>query len=258
MKKFNFFAIFICLYLVGCTKSSNEQYSNVSNLSVMRQTGGTFAYEHSLSVSVPNNDISNSVQAVIELCKEDRNNECTVLSSNYDVSDYSRGDVKIRIKPAGVNPLIQKASSFGKVTNLSTKVEDLAEVISDYDTRLEMLTTYRQKLQELETNASNDIDAMIKVTKELTQVQADIEKLTGESSYQKRRTQTDIINILFLSDKYSSFWSPISKSISDYWKNLSDGISYAITGTAYVIPWLIILVPIFILIRIIWRKTKSK
>ena len=258
MKKLNIFAIFICLSLVNCTESPKQQYADVANISVVRQTGDTFAHEHSLSVSVPQNEISNSVQAIIDLCNKDRDNECTVLSSNFNVNNFSRGDVKIRIDPPGVNPMIQKASSFGKVTNLSTNVEDLAEVIADYDRRLEMLTTYRQKLQQLEKTASNNIDAMIKVTKELTQVQADIEKLTGENSYQKRRTQTDIINIILSSDRYSSFWSPISKSISDFGRNFSDGISSTITGAAYVIPWLIIVLPIFILLRVIWKKTKLK
>jgi len=121
-----------------------------------------------------------------------------------------------------------------------------------------MLQAYRSKLIELENKAANDIDALIKITSELSKVQSELEQAMGNNAHLLQRTNLDIVNIGFVVNKNRSFWSPIFRSLKSFLSNLSDGISQAITATAYIIPWLVVIGFFGFLFRYLWKRSKKK
>ena len=63
----------------------------------------------------------------------------------------------------------------------STSVEDLADAMQDTQSRLDMLSTYRKQLLDLQAKTNTNIDAAIKIASELSTVQRRFEDLAGVS-----------------------------------------------------------------------------
>jgi len=249
-----FAAIVVCIICAGCDAVPTDVPKDAL---VPRQPGESMARSHTVSVDVPEDKVASSVKSVVDTCAADRQNECTVLISGLTTGQYETGSVKLRTKPAGVEPIIQLASSFGTVTSQRTEAEDLAEAIADNESRLAMFRSYRERLQALEGKASDNIDSLIKIASEETRVQSEIEKLSGESAFQKRRIETEILNLSFFVHSQASFIRPISESLSSFNHDFSDGIANAIRGSAYVIPWLVLAVPVVLFLRFLLRRRKS-
>ncbi|MCP5158700.1 MAG: DUF4349 domain-containing protein [Gammaproteobacteria bacterium] len=225
-----------------------------------KQRKGTeyLAYEHKITIDIPKEEIERVFNEIVSFCAEDAKNQCTILHSSLNTGDYPSGNIQVRVLPNGVDPLIHLASKQGKISNKSTDIEDLQDVIVNGNKRLEMLLQYQSRLTELEKKSSSDIESLIKITQELSKVQSDIEYAEGEKAKLLQRTQTDIVHILLHTSSYSSFWEPISASFADFGKNLSEGISQTIVAVAYLLPWAIIILSLLYFLRIIWRKTRAK
>jgi hypothetical protein len=136
--------------------------------------------------------------------------------------------------------------------------EDLAKPIADSKKKLEMLNDYRSKLESLRTRASTDVDALIKVNKELAEVQSAIEAETGTDSELMQRVDTELLNISISSQAQRAFWRPISDAFTDFKSNLSDGISSVVTALAYLLPWGLTLLILGLAGRKLWLALKRR
>jgi hypothetical protein len=73
-----------------------------------------------------------------------------------------------------------------------------------------------------------------------------------------QRVQTETLDVTIRSERNQSFWRPISLATSDFGSNLSQGVSTAITGTAYLIPWAFLIGLAVWIVRKLWRRRKPR
>jgi len=254
-------AILVLVGLVGCSSEQSAGFSGDAELAFVRtaeQRESEFlAYEHTIVVDTSEAKLAESFQSVTEACAADRENQCTVLHSEINHGQYNRASIRMRVKPEGVGALATLAAGSGDVVRRSTHVEDLAKTIADIDKRIAILTTTRDRLLELEERGAEDIESLIKITTELTRVQAELEEATGQSAYQRQRVDMDILNVQFVVEAGRSFWSPIGDSLSSFGQNLSDGLADTIYAIAYLLPWSILILFIGYLLRKLWKRTRS-
>jgi len=223
-----------------------------------RQRTKYLAYEHRITVELPKTEIEQAFEKIISFCVNDTESKCTILHSSLDTGNYSSGNIQVRILPSGVEKVVNLASKQGHISNRSTDAEDLQDVIVNSNKRLEMLSQYQAQLIELEKNTDNDIESLIKIAKELSKVQSDIEYAEGKKAKLLQRTQMDIAHISLLSLSYTSFWGPVSNSLMFFGENLSEGISQAIIAVAYLLPWVVIILFFLYILRIVWRKSRGR
>jgi hypothetical protein len=214
----------------------------------------TLSREHSVTVEVAESALQSSFQHLNDRCAADSANHCTILQSDVSSGQLPSGLIKLRIDPGAVEDLIGFAAGLGRLEHRSTQVEDLADAIQDTQARIEMLTTYRKQLLELQGKAGTNIDAAIKVASELSTVQSNLEQATGQAAYQVKRTTTDNVTIHFIVSEQKAFWRPIREALRSFFGNLSEGISQAITAVAYILPWLLVVIPGLYLVRFLWRR----
>jgi hypothetical protein len=251
---------FVCLIsMTACNRNnhlvSESQAQVVSNkLQRADSAHGTLSHEYSVSVEVAQSDLHSGFQRLTDRCNADAANHCTILQSDVSSGQYASGLIKLRIDPNAVEDLIGFAVTLGRLEHRSTQVEDLADAIQDTQSRIEMLTTYRKQLLELQSKAGTNIDAAIKVASELSSVQSNLEQATGQAAYQAKRVSTDIVTVRFLVTEQKAFWRPIQEAVRDFFGNLSNGISQAITAVAYILPWLLVVIPGLYLVRFLWRR----
>lgn len=252
----------ILVAVAGCSNSDGTAgFSGDAELAFSRtaeQRDGQFlAYEHTLVVDTSEDKLADSFKSIIDACTADRENQCTVLHSEINHGDYNRASIRMRVKPGGVDALATLAAGSGDVVRRSTNVEDVAKTIADIDKRIAILTTTRDRLLELEERGAEDIESLIKITTELTKVQAALEQAMGQSAYQRQRVDMDILNIRLIVEAGRSFWSPIGDSLSSFGQNLSDGLADTIYAIAYLLPWSILIFFVGYIVRKIWKRSRS-
>jgi hypothetical protein len=214
----------------------------------------TLSREHMVVVDIPEAQLEAGFQRLVSRCVSDTAHHCTILQSDISSGDTPSALIKLRIDPQAVEETIGLAAAQGKLERRSTRVEDLADAIADTQARIEMLTSYRKQLLELQTKAGTNVDAAIKIASELSTVQTNLERANGEAAYQTKRTMTDVVNIDFVVAGHKAIWRPVSEAIRDFFGNLSNGVSQAVTAVAYIVPWLFVILPGLYLVRLLWRR----
>ena len=220
--------------------------------------GKFLAYEHSVTIDTDESGVRPLADKLVAACQADRANSCTLLESSSGRGRDPRAHVKLRAKPAGIASLVALASAGGSVQEQQTKVDDLAKSIIDSNKRLDMLREYERKLKGLEGKAGNDVDTLIKLSKELASVQSELEQAMGQNAHLLERVNLDLLTVLIEARRHRSFWSPIGEALSDFTANLSHGVSSLVTGLAYILPWLLALLLAWLSGRKLWRKFRRK
>ncbi|MGH8251809.1 MAG: DUF4349 domain-containing protein [Steroidobacteraceae bacterium] len=214
------------------------------------------AQEHHVTIDAAEDEIAKSFEAVIQACKRDRASDCTLLDSSLSSGDYPSAQLGFRLKPAGIEALVEVATGSGTITDRSSRSEDLAGPIVDVERKKAMLQDYLADLERLRQQSRSNIDSLIKVTGEIAKTESELEALSGEHARLRLRTDLDILRINYVSQGSRSFWTPIGIAFGDFSGNLSSGVAGAVTGFAHVLPWLLILVPIVWLFRRLWKRWK--
>lgn len=253
--------LLILMLVSGCAKK--EESAAMAPAPAMAQAqapagraSSFLAYEHSLSVDTEEQKVAAIFEAAQAACREAADELCTVLGSHISSGRAASASLKFRARTNGIRKIVAALSKQAEVTNQSTTAEDLEAPIADVAKKLAMLRDYRSKLEALRGRASNDVDALIKVNRELAQVQSELEASEGKHAHLVQRVETEILNVFIRSVEHRAFWRPIGFAISDFGGNLSQGISFAITGIAFLIPWAIVLAVVAWGGRKLWRRRK--
>ena len=252
-------AMLMLLAIAGCAKKE-ESSAGTSSEAKKESVGGTsqyMAYEHIIRLDVEEKRVAIVHETVQAACREAVTDQCVILESRLATGRYASADLKFRAKPSGIKKLIAILSSEGEIINRSVVAEDLADPIEDSAKKLAMLNDYRSKLEALRGRASSDVDALIKVNKELALVQSEIETMAGERAHLVQRIETEILNVAISSIHNRSFFSPVAEALSNFSNNLSNGISSAITGIAFIIPWGLTLLMFWWAGRKLWLRRKK-
>src|SRR6185503_16140656 len=104
---------------------------------------------------------------------------------------------------------------------------------------------------------STDLDALMRLTRELAEVQGQIEALSGSQAQLSRRVETEILNVTINSFASRSFWRPTADALSSFAGNLSEAIAVLITVVAFLLPWIAAAVSC-IWITGVWRRRRRR
>lgn len=248
----------------GCSEKSLGPSSMAKEASADRSrakgadaTERHLAYEHSVGLDVAEEEIAKVANAAQASCSEMASTEsCELLNSSLNTGRHSHAALKFRASPAGVRKLIAGLGKLGDIVDQSTSAEDLAQPLADTARKIAMLTDYRAKLEALRQQPRLDADALITLTRELAQVQADLEASQGEQAFLRKRVDLEILHVQIHPLRAGSFWSPIQEAGGDFGRNLSQGISSAVTGLAYLLPWAVLLGLMGWAGRALWKRLR--
>jgi hypothetical protein len=264
------FIIVICALgtLCGCDKKASSlgpassealpamamQAAMAPAVETVRRTD-TLAYEHIVSIETSKDLLPTRLREIEAACNADRASGCTILDvSLRSEQDLPNGSIRMRLAPAGVEPIIAVASKDGKVTGRSTHAEDLAEPVADTERQLALLILHRDRLTELMKSKLN-VDQLITVSKELATVQSQIDSLSTRRANLQRRIDTELltINMSLPIHVYAADQSPVVNSLRSFGSDFREAVGMVIRFLAVLLPWLVIILPGFFLLRLFWR-----
>lgn len=258
--------VFLIFFAIaGCSKDESNSFAARRPLEAVvlqeqapPKFGQYMAYEHSIQIDSDERSIESLYEAGQLACREAVRESCVILESKISSGRNARASLKLRAKPEGIKSIAAKLSQQGEVTDQSTVAEDLAGPIGDATKKLAMLQDYRTKLEALRGKAAADIDALIKVNRELSQVQSDLEEMTGTHVRLMERVGTEILNVSIGANRNQSFWQPIRNACADFSSNLSQGASSAISGLAFLTPWALLIAIISWVGRKLWLRRRKQ
>jgi len=257
-------ALLVLLMLSACSQKSEPPTQAMRSRAAASATsdapadkrGQFLAYEHSAQIETDEQKVAALHEAARNACQQDVQNQCVVLQSSVSTGRMASASLRVRAKPAGISQLIALLGKQGEIINQSTNAEDLARPLEDSAKRLAMLTDYRTRLEDLRGRASSSVEALIKVNKELAEVQAQIEAMTGERARLVQRVETELLNLSFSATQSTTFWRPVSAALSGFGASLSSGLAITITAVAYLIPFGILFVVVVWLLAKLWRRLR--
>jgi hypothetical protein len=261
----HFWPLLSLLALAGCTRSSSEQHAAAplyaqsvaeSVHSEQHRTTDSLAYEHTVSIELGKSLLPTRVREIQGACQTDKHFGCTLLDmSVHTTEDIPNGSIRIRLAPAGVDAFIGLASQNGKVTARITHAEDLAEQVSDTERELALLTTHRDRLSKFMEDKSLKVDQLIAVSKELAAAQTQIESASTVQANLHRRIDTNLLtlNLSIPQNVAIAQRTPIRDAFRSFGSEFTEAIAQVIRFVAVLIPWLIVIIPGVVLIRLFWR-----
>lgn len=215
------------------------------------------AYEHAVEVETAPERVAALHAAGLAACRDATAAGCTLLASRVESEPEASATLKFRARPDVIPKLVASMAQKAELARQSTTVVDLSGPIADSDRQRAMLEDYRSRLEALRSRAGNDVDALIKVNRELADVQSSLEEANGKRAVLAQRVETEILEVAIHSDRQRPFWAPVKRAFADFGKNLSQGISIAISGVAYLLPWLLILLLAAWAGRKLWRRRRA-
>lgn len=243
---------FLLVTLSGCSKIAPQAISAqvASPERPSNNSGRYLAIEHSLQITAEEPKIASVHEAAQAACRDAAESQCVVLRSRLNTGKNASAEIRFRAKPAGIQKLIAMFSTQGVLINQSMSAEDLAGPIEDAAKKLALLRDYQSKLEALRGRASSDIEALIKVNQELSQVVSQIESLSGTRAQLSQRVDTEILSVSITSAQGKSWLRPVSNALSNFGANLAEGTSSTINAIAYLMPFT------FVLLGLIWAGRK--
>jgi hypothetical protein len=252
-------AILLLALLAGCSEKPQDGAAApvLERSSSAASPARYLAYQHAVQLDVEESRVAEVHQATLEACAAAQAEQCVVLESRLGTGARVFAEVRLRAKPEGIKNLLATLGKQGKIANQSVKAEDLAGPLEDAAKKLAMLNDYRSKLEALRSRANSDIEAMIKVNKELAETQASIEEISGQRAHNLQRVNTEILSLSISSAEGKSPWRPVARALDNFADDLGRGLSGAITALAYLIPWSLVFLFFGWLGRKLWLRRKK-
>jgi hypothetical protein len=247
----------VLVLLAGCSSRHGAELGQVPAAQPADVTARQLAYEHEVDIDTAPERVASTQAAGLAACRAATAAACTLLASNIDGEPNASATLKFRARPDVIPKLIAAMSRNAELARRSTHAEDLSGPIADTARQLAILDDYRTRLEALRSRAGNDIEALIKVNHELAEVQANYEAASGKRALLAQRVETEILGVSIRSERHQPFWAPIARALRDFGGNLAQGISTAISGLAYLLPWLILLSILAWVGRRLWRWRRS-
>lgn len=217
----------------------------------------SLAYEHSVSIELPKEVLPNRVKEIQSACQNDPKSGCTLLDVSTSANErVPSGSLRMRLAPGGVEPLIELAAKDGEITSRNTHAEDLAEAVADTERRLALLTVHRDRLAEFMKDRSLKVEQLITVSRELADVQTQLEQAATARANLRRRIDTELLTIQLSIPFQASAAerSPVLDALRGFGSTLRETLGMVIQFIAMLVPWLIVIVPGLVLVRWFWRR----
>ena len=236
--------------LYGCSAEHAESVSG--NTGFQGETGkpGTaLAYEHRVGIRLPAARIDAQLAASRDACNSERFGQCDVLAIEQRGGIGHYAELTVRIVPDGVEKLVAAAAEGGTLESRQTRAEDLAQAVADTRQQREY-----QTLQQYQGRKDMSVGDLLALAKEIAAVEAQLADNAQAGAQQQRRIATNLLTLSFSSEAQpDSRLGQLATAAGQLLDDLVDGTIAAMKFFAYSLPFLVVLLPLGLLLRGLWR-----
>ncbi|TBU94719.1 DUF4349 domain-containing protein [Phytopseudomonas dryadis] len=242
--------------LAGCSPDGQNAPGGAAVRGESAQAGAFLAYEHQVGIRLAAEQVEARLAAVRDACTDERFGPCDLLAIEQHQGHYQAASISVRIAPAGVEPLVAFAGEGGSLQSRQTRAEDLAQAVSDNQQLRQRLERQQQTLLQYQSRRDLSVSDMLALARELAEVEVQLAASAQEAAQQQRRIATNLLTLNFTSDRAPiGRLARIGDAASGMLDNATEGATQALELLGYGIPFVIILFPLALLVRWLWRKS---
>lgn len=240
--------------LAGCSDNGGDTSGAAALQGESNKAGSYLAYEHHVGIELPGERIAERLALTRAACLDERFGACSLIAAEESSGEYPRGELTLRIVPSGVEKLVALASEDGKQTSRLTRAEDLAQMVADNRQQRDQLLSQQQTLQQYQSRGDLAVADLLALAKELAAIEVQLQALNQEAAQQQRRLDTNLLTLSFNSPYQLSRLGLIGDAAARLLDNLAEGTAAMIEFVGYGLPFLVILIPLALLLRWLWRR----
>jgi hypothetical protein len=255
----------LLLTAAGCDKAAKTSETRSVSAYMLaapeRSTQRFIAVHHKLEVIAPEASLPKAWESVITYCGTI---ECTVVSSNLvrKTGDAApSGSVSLRVSPGDVKKLFDQVEKQGQIAQHATESEDKTTTVLDTEARIKNLASFRDSLRSMQTKPSVSVKDLVDIQQQLTEVQSQLDSETAQRKILANETEKVSVDITFAAERgrtSRSAWTPIWDALRESGSDLAASVAWLITAIVTIIPWLVLIVPLFWLLGKFWRRFRRK
>ncbi len=251
----------------GFSDSARAPRMGAANMVVDRSNlkGKRIAETHNFDIEVSEKDLHARMQGDFNRCLK---MQCEVINSNFR---KRRAHLSIWIVPEQL-PAFLKAleDGEGKVVSHNVSVDDRTMAYIDTAAKLKNKQALRARLQKLlDGEAARNVTELLKVERELSRVQGEIESITGRMRYLENQTAKARVSVSYSVPPYARVMdlSNLKSSFFNAMAGFVDNFAEMVEFIGSALPWIpVLLLGLWLLIRTLksaimstgWRLWKKK
>ncbi|WP_192981423.1 DUF4349 domain-containing protein [Pseudomonas sp. EggHat1] len=243
--------------LAGCSEQSGAPLGGALQ-GERNKAGNYLAYEHHAGIELAAEQIGERIAATREACLAERFGTCNLIAAQQSSGRAPHGELTLRIVPDGVEAITALASEGGELTHRTTRAEDLAQAVNDNQRQHEQLLRQQQTLQQFEKRDDLAVADLLALAREQAALEVQLQVLAQEAAQQQRRLDTNLLTLNFSSPYESSPLGRIGDAFSRLTDNLAEGTANLIEFIGYSLPFLIVLFPVALGLRKLWKRLASR
>lgn len=222
--------------------------------------GKAIAYRYDLSFLVSDGMVTPHFERARTYCL--KTSECSLISAQQMAHEGEAGDARITLRlphrdvaaflALAASPLPGETGQKIHAIRQSVDAEDLAPALRDVARRIVQLTAYRDRLEVLEKQSAARAEDLIRVAKELSEVQSELESIQGQESQLRRRVDTEEIDLTYTARLHAT--GPLREAWREMGRDLLASAADVLTFVMTAIPWLPLVLLGLVFIRLALRR----
>lgn len=253
----------IVILLGACAKKSvSEPGAGVGSaeLPAAASNEAGLAYEHEWTLEVPGAQAPALLAEAQAACVEHRHGPCLLISARQSSEGYEAGTISVRIEPKAGTVWLKGLTAGGTVLSSETTTSDLSQPIADTARNLELLRTHRDTLAALYKRSDLGVADLITLSREIASASSEIEAAERSGAELRQRVETHLITVRLQrpANELQSEGSSLGEVMDELWDESFEGLMGGVIVLAYLIPILLLLFPLLLIARWIWRRTAPR
>jgi hypothetical protein len=173
-------------------------------------------------------------------------------SERSDSEERRTFRVSLRVPADKLDPTLATLRTLGKVRNESSTTDDITKAYADLETRLAVKEQSLARLRALLETKSTKLSDVLDLEREISRTLSEVEQMKGERRYYDQQVSMSVVNVTFSDREYSasgSFSAPIRRAIAEGRSTLGRSIAAVLYLSIFILPWLLIGIPIWRLVK---------
>lgn len=250
--------LLLVLAIAGCAKRTTADASGAPPLDGSTAPEGTaLAYEHEAEVTLPDAaTLLSASEAVAASCREQRFGDCALLGVEQRGGDWPSASVTLRLAPSAVAPTLGLVTEAGgTLTRRTTTAEDLADAFADLKRERDSLQAQRRHLDAAVEGRTLSASDAIALAAESGRIDARLAELDASERTQQRRLDTNRLTIELRLDREAEARDAAFDGLGGrVVAQFADGVAEALTGLAYLLPLVLVLMLPTLGLALLWRR----
>lgn len=217
--------------------------------------GAFLAYEHDVSIQLAPQALAPRLEALRGACVEERFGPCDLLALEQSSGAYPSAQVSMRVPPEAVEKLVALAARDATLERRASRAEDLAQAVGDGDQRLERLRRQHALLQGYQTRQDLAVSDLLAVARELAEVESQLAEAGRDNERLRQRIATNLPTLTFSAERApDGRLARLDAAVDGLLDDVADGTAQALRMLGYGLPFLVLLFPLALLLRALWRR----